>query len=112
MSWLKMIVDTYINLSNKLRTASMISTVTEDILEDSESSRGSTSAGEANADEDIDSAVRLLKGPVKAFESHILYLKERADRLFNMIFALFTHEDAAVSADMAKSSQALAEQST
>ncbi|RYC62783.1 hypothetical protein CHU98_g3419 [Xylaria longipes] len=90
----------------------MISAVTEDILDNSKSRLSLSPTRESSSGRDIDSAVRLLKSRVTAFEGYVVYLKERADRLSSVIFALLTHEDAAVSADMAKSSQALAGQST
>ncbi|KAI0423601.1 hypothetical protein F5Y09DRAFT_207430 [Xylaria sp. FL1042] len=77
MVGLKMMADTHVNLSNKLRTT----------------------------------VVRLLTSRIKAYEGYVVYLKERANQMSNVLFTLLTHEDAAVSADMAKSSHELAEHS-
>ncbi|KAI0465631.1 hypothetical protein F4859DRAFT_500275 [Xylaria cf. heliscus] len=112
MSWLKMIADIHINLSNKLRTTSMISAVTKDILDTNKESQDSIPTRESSGGNNIISAVHLLTGRIKAYENYVMYLKERADRLSSVTFALLTHEDAAISVDIAKSSQRLAEQST
>ncbi|TRX88009.1 hypothetical protein FHL15_011111 [Xylaria flabelliformis] len=103
MLWLRMIADIHINLSNKLRVANMISAVMEHILTKYESRRNSTSDSEAMRNGDIDAAARLLTSRVKAFENY-----RGADKTPLEMFALFTHEDAAVSADMAKASQEMA----
>ncbi|KAI1739824.1 hypothetical protein F4680DRAFT_448441 [Xylaria scruposa] len=108
MLWLRKMADVHINLSNKLRMTNVISAVMEDILSNYESRRNSTSTGDSIRGGNIDAAARLLTSRVKAFENYVLYLKERADRLSSVVFALFTHEDAAFSADMARANQELA----
>ncbi|KAI0534771.1 hypothetical protein GGR58DRAFT_43015 [Xylaria digitata] len=104
MAWLKMIADIHINLSNKLRITSMVSEVMMHFLDNPRCNSASTSD-----EDDINSVIRILVSRVKAYESYVVYLKERADRLSNVIFALLTHEDAATSTDMAKLSHDVAE---
>ncbi|KAI3340515.1 hypothetical protein F4824DRAFT_453559 [Ustulina deusta] len=104
MTWLKMAADTHINLSNRLRIVSMVSAVMSYIS--SNSSQNSDSIGEDKA---MDSVVRLLASRVKAHESYVVYLNLRVEQMSNVILALLTHEDASISADMAKSNHELAE---
>ncbi|KAI0113670.1 hypothetical protein GGR51DRAFT_20361 [Nemania sp. FL0031] len=106
MYWLKINADVHINLTNKLRIASMISSILEDIL--GECGQRSPFSSRGN---DMRPAVLVLASRVRAFDSYAMYLKERANQLSSVIFTLLTHEDAAVSTDMAKSSHELARHS-
>ncbi|KAJ8128435.1 hypothetical protein O1611_g5198 [Lasiodiplodia mahajangana] len=107
MYWLRLTADVHINLANKLRITSMISVIMENIL--GEYDQNSPLAGKGN---DLRPAVLVLASRVRAFDSYAIYLKERANQLSSVIFTLLTHEDAAVSTDMAKSSHELARHST
>ncbi|KAI1120327.1 hypothetical protein F5Y10DRAFT_258636 [Nemania abortiva] len=107
MYWLKLIADAHINLSHKLRITSMMSSIIDDILGDY-----GPSSTLADGGTDMRSAVLVLASRIKSFDTYVVYVKERATQLSNVLFALLTHEDAAISADMAKSSHELARHST
>ncbi|KAI0809646.1 hypothetical protein GGR55DRAFT_679480 [Xylaria sp. FL0064] len=106
MVGLRMMADTHVNLSNKLRITAMVSAVVDDII-----TNYSRVAASTNQNDGISTAVHFLKSRVKAYEGYVMYLKERAHQMSNVLFALLTHEDAAISTDMAKSSHELAEHS-
>ncbi|KAI1117634.1 hypothetical protein F5Y14DRAFT_403359 [Nemania sp. NC0429] len=109
MSWLKSIAGFNISTANDLRWISMFKVALDDIFGDFSDTRSHS------ADDDslgFLPAVRLLTSRITARENYRIYLKERADQISRVAFALLTHEDASVSMDIAKSSQALAEHST
>ncbi|KAI0907329.1 hypothetical protein F4823DRAFT_564895 [Ustulina deusta] len=118
-----MAADTHINLSNRLLIVSMVSEVMSYI-----SSNSSQNSNSIREDKAMDSVVRLLASRVKAHESYVVYLKLRAEQTSNVVWnpfskvckmgtdktppkilALLTHEDASISADVAKSNHELAE---
>ncbi|KAJ3578672.1 hypothetical protein NPX13_g1897 [Xylaria arbuscula] len=107
MVWLKMMADTRMNLSNVLRMSAIVETVVKNLIDNA--TLDVTGMGSAN---DKDSLVRLLESRIKALEGYIGYLKDRAEQMSNVMFALLTHEDAAISTTMAKSSHELAEHSS
>ncbi|XXH01977.1 hypothetical protein Hte_008341 [Hypoxylon texense] len=54
-------------------------------------------------------AVPLLRSRMHASEEYLKYLKERAERLSTVLFALLTHEDSATHAELADASRQIAE---
>ncbi|KAJ2973222.1 hypothetical protein NUW58_g8991 [Xylaria curta] len=132
MSWVKMVAHIHINLASKLRVVNMMYAVMKGVLDNHDPSQTSESCYDNSTEggDNLNTAVHLLAGHIKAYEGYINYLKERADTLSTVVgflffrrnkiranrtplqvFALLTHEDSAVSTDIAKASQALAEYS-
>ncbi|KAF3059770.1 hypothetical protein GL218_04793 [Daldinia childiae] len=54
-------------------------------------------------------AIPLLRRRMHASQEYLKYLKERAERLSTVLFALLTHEDSATHADLADASRRIAE---
>ncbi|KAI8962110.1 glycoside hydrolase family 31 protein [Daldinia sp. FL1419] len=54
-------------------------------------------------------AIPLLRRRMHASQEYLKYLKERAERLSTVLFALLTHEDSATNADLADASRRIAE---
>ncbi|KAI1441746.1 hypothetical protein F5Y02DRAFT_398487 [Annulohypoxylon stygium] len=56
-------------------------------------------------------AIPLLRKRVHACQEYLEYLKERAERVSTVLFALLTHEDSAIHAELADASRKIAEAS-
>ncbi|KAI1088891.1 hypothetical protein F5B19DRAFT_404421 [Rostrohypoxylon terebratum] len=56
-------------------------------------------------------AIPLLRKRVHACQEYLSYLKERAERVSTVLFALLTHEDSAIHAELADASRKIAEAS-
>ncbi|KAL7619684.1 hypothetical protein AAE478_010226 [Parahypoxylon ruwenzoriense] len=54
-------------------------------------------------------AIPLLRSRMHASQEYLKYLKERAERLSTVLFALLTHEDSATHAELADASRRIAE---
>ncbi|KAI1100756.1 hypothetical protein F4804DRAFT_34187 [Jackrogersella minutella] len=54
-------------------------------------------------------AIPLLRSRMRASREYLTYLKERAERLSTVLFALLTHEDSATNTELADSSRRIAE---
>lgn len=87
-AWLKTIADVLINFANRERNTHMIQAILDSIPDMSEDclhldQRFHEDLKKSN--EELMPVVKLLKGRASAYENYIKYLKERAERLSNIV---------------------------
>ncbi|KAI1210173.1 uncharacterized protein F4807DRAFT_460005 [Annulohypoxylon truncatum] len=102
------------HIANKQRHFRLVGGILDFIAEDAVLGMG-VGGAEAEGREDstrkLVEAIPALRKRVHASQEYLMYLKERAERLSTVLFALLTHEDSAIHAELADASRKIAEAS-
>ncbi|KAI1804454.1 glycoside hydrolase family 31 protein [Daldinia bambusicola] len=94
------------HIANNERHFRLIDVVLDFVLD---SALGPGAAVEDESTRRLIAAIPLLRRRMHASQEYLKYLKERAERLSTVLFALLTHEDSATNAELADASRRIAE---
>ncbi|KAI1770950.1 glycoside hydrolase family 31 protein [Hypoxylon cercidicola] len=95
--------------ANKERHFRLMENVLDFILENAIECVDTRTEGEMASTQCLLAAIPILKTRMHASQEYLKYLKERAERLSTVLFALLTHEDSATHAELADASRQIAE---
>ncbi|KAI1459729.1 hypothetical protein F4805DRAFT_51584 [Annulohypoxylon moriforme] len=100
------------HIANKVRHFRLVEGILDFIVENAVLEIDSEGrVGEENSTRKLVEAIPLLRKRMHASQEYLKYLKERAERLSTVLFALLTHEDSAIHAELADASRKIAEAS-
>ncbi|KAI1411988.1 glycoside hydrolase family 31 protein [Hypoxylon sp. FL1857] len=97
------------HVANKERHFRLVETILDFIGENAVVDPGGWGAPHDDSTEKLVAAIPLLRRRMHASQEYLKYLKERAERLSTVLFALLTHEDSATHAELADASRKIAE---
>ncbi|KAI1137728.1 hypothetical protein F5Y05DRAFT_60314 [Hypoxylon sp. FL0543] len=97
------------HIANNERHFRLLETILEFIGENAVLDPGGGTAAQGGSTRKLVAAIPLLRRRMHASQEYLKYLKERAERLSTVLFALLTHEDSATHAELADASRKIAE---